>query len=168
MASRDSRHRETFCTVWEAFAREAHKTARGIEKTAEINEALPKILFLSSKKKGSHNRRKARVALEKLYGKIRNQCADLHHKTSCKLVDAYGHIVAEDLNIAGMIKNHHLARLISDAGWRQFLNFLAYKAEITRPVYDPLLPGKETIKGSLHLLDWGMIRYKDDETDSSI
>ncbi len=41
----------------------------------------------------------------------------------------YGHIVAEDLNIKGMVKDHYLAKLISDVGWGQFLNYLAYKAE---------------------------------------
>ena len=84
---------------------------------------------LSKKKKGSSNRRKARKIVAKLYCKIRNQRSDFHHKVSRKIVDTYGFIVVEDLNIKGLVRNHHLAKHISDAGWGQFLNYLTYKAE---------------------------------------
>ncbi|WP_028845440.1 RNA-guided endonuclease InsQ/TnpB family protein [Thermodesulfovibrio thiophilus] len=72
---------------------------------------------LSNKKRGANNRKKARQSVARLHVKIRNQRSDFHHKVSRKLVDTYGFIAIEDLNIKGMVKNHHLAKHISDAGW---------------------------------------------------
>ncbi|MBT9151546.1 MAG: hypothetical protein DDT40_01742 [candidate division WS2 bacterium] len=84
---------------------------------------------LSRKKKDSANRKRARKIVAKLHCKIRNQRSDFHHKVSRRIVDTYGFIVVEDLNIKGMVRNHCLAKHISDAGWGQFLNYLTYKAE---------------------------------------
>jgi putative transposase len=100
---------------------------------------------LSRKKKGSTNREKARAVLAKLHLKVRNQRADFHHKISRKLVDTYGFIVAEDLNIQGLVKNHYLAKSISDAGWGQFLNFLAYKAEEAGCKFEKVAPHQTSI-----------------------
>ena len=84
---------------------------------------------LSRKKKGSNNRKKAKLVLSKLHKHISNQRKDFHHKVSRQIVDNYGYIKVEDLQIKNMVKNHHLARAISDAGWGQFLSFITYKAE---------------------------------------
>ena len=86
-------------------------------------------MSLSRKKKGGSNREKARQSVAKQHRKVRNQRLDFHHKEARKIVNCFGLIVAEDLKIRNMVRNRHLSKSISDAGWGSFLNILAYKAE---------------------------------------
>jgi len=79
--------------------------------------------------KGSRNRHKQNTKVAQLHRKIRNQRKDFHHKLSRKLVDTYDLIVYEHLKITNMVKNHHLAKSISDVGWGQLMHFTEYKAE---------------------------------------
>ncbi|RTI01147.1 RNA-guided endonuclease InsQ/TnpB family protein [Thermus scotoductus] len=83
---------------------------------------------LSRKKKGSNRRKKARLKVAKLHRKIANQRRDFHHKVARRLVNAYGTIVHEDLNILALSRSY-VAKGIHDAGWAQFIAILAYKAE---------------------------------------
>ncbi|MFX1465076.1 MAG: RNA-guided endonuclease InsQ/TnpB family protein, partial [Promethearchaeota archaeon] len=81
------------------------------------------------KQKGSHNRYKQNMKVAQIHRKIRNQRKDFHHKLSRKLVDTYDLIVYEQLTIANLVKNHYIAKSISDAGWGQLMRFTEYKAE---------------------------------------
>lgn len=83
---------------------------------------------LSRKKKGSNNRNNQRIEVARIHRHIRNQREDFNHKLSKTLVDEYDTIVFEKLQIQNMVKNHHLAKSISDAGWYQLIQFTTYKA----------------------------------------
>ncbi len=84
---------------------------------------------LSRKKKGSGKRESAKKRVAKVHRKIQRQRDDFIHKISSSLVENHDLIVFEDLNIAGMVKNHHLAKSIMDAAWTELVQFTAYRAE---------------------------------------
>ncbi len=83
---------------------------------------------LARRKKGSARRRKAREHVARLHEKTANQRRDFHHKQAQTLVDSYGFIAHEALNVKGIARTR-LAKSMHDAGWASFLNILAQKAE---------------------------------------
>lgn len=85
--------------------------------------------ILSRTQKGSNNRRKAKEKVAQLHMKIANIRQDYLHKMSYEIANQYSLVAIEDLNVNGMLKNHNLAKNISDCSWGEFVRQLQYKCE---------------------------------------
>ena len=84
---------------------------------------------LSKAEKGTPERKKARKIVAHVHERIANRRLNFAHQTSRKVVDRFGTIVFEDLNITNMQKNHHLAKSIADVAWNMFITITESKAE---------------------------------------
>lgn len=81
---------------------------------------------LSRTQKQSQHRKKARQKLAKAYLQVQRQREDFARKAANALVSSHDLIAFEDLKIANLVKNHHLAKSISDAAWGRFLEWVRY------------------------------------------
>ena len=95
---------------------------RRLQKIKRLQRAV------SRKVKGSQNRKKAARRLGSQSRHVANQRANTLHQFTSQLAKTKSVVVIEDLNVAGMLKNHHLALAISDVGWGAFRRQLTYKA----------------------------------------
>jgi putative transposase len=83
---------------------------------------------VARRRKGSTRRRQAVKLLARAYQTVKRQRQDFHHKAALQLLRHYDTIYYEDLRVRNLVRNHHLAKSISDAGWRAFLTLLTFKA----------------------------------------
>jgi putative transposase len=102
------------------------RSPRALERS--LRKLRRRARAVSRKQRGSRNRAEAALALARCHRRIRNQRTDALHKATTALARAKSVIVVEDLHVAGLMRNRHLARAIADQGWAEFHRQLAYKS----------------------------------------
>ena len=115
---------EAFATLSDGTRIENHRYYKAAQ--AKLRRAQRKVARRANKK--SKRRRKAIQLLQKAHQHVANQRKDFQHKLAYWLVQHFGMIAVEDLNIKGL-SGGILAKAVHDVGWSSFLNMLAYKAE---------------------------------------
>jgi len=89
----------------------------------------PRFFRTDEKALAKAQRKEKRKQARRIHERIANRRRNFAHQLSHALVSMFGMIAFEDLNIKGMVRNHCLAKSISDAAWNQLVQFTAYKAE---------------------------------------
>lgn len=84
---------------------------------------------LAKKKKGSNNRKKAKLKVARIHAKISDSRRDFTHKLTTQLVRENQTIAVETLAVKNMVKNHCLAKAIHDVSWGEILRQLEYKSD---------------------------------------
>lgn len=98
-------------------------------KRLRIEQRTMKRRFRRGVKEQSNGYQKQKLVVARLHERVANQRKDFLHKVSTAIVKQFDTVVLEDLNIKGMIQNHHFSRAITDVGWSMFEGFVRYKCE---------------------------------------
>ena len=85
--------------------------------------------IMSRRKEGGANWYQAKIKVARIHEKITNTRLVHLHKTSTEIVKSHDIIGMEDLSVEKMLKNHHLAKAISEVSWSQFKTMMEYKAK---------------------------------------
>ena len=110
----------------------------------------------AKKRKGSKNRVKAQKKVARIHARIADRRRDYQHKLSTKLIRENQVVCVESLQVKNMVKNHSLAKAISDVGWGEFVRQLDYKATWygrTLVKIDKFYPSSKRCHACGHLLD---------------
>ena len=102
---------------------------------------------LSKRHKDGKNRNKQRIKVSRIHQKIKDCRTDFIHQLTTRLLFENDIICIEDLRISNMLKNHKLAKSISDASWHEFRRQLEYKSRWynkTISIVDPFYPSSQT------------------------
>lgn len=106
------------------------KQYKNIKTLSKYEDKLTKWQrILSHTQKGSNNRQKIKTKLGKIHFKVSNTRQDFLNKVSSEIANQYSLVAVENLNIAGLLKNHNIAKSISDCSWGEFIRQLEYKCK---------------------------------------
>ncbi len=125
------------------FAKEEKKLAKAQRRHAK-------------KQKGSKNRNKARLKVARLHARINDRRRDYQHKLSTRMVHENQVMCVESLAVKNMVKNHCLAKALSDVGWSEFVRQLEYKSQWygrTLVKIDRFYPSSKTCSACQHVVD---------------
>jgi putative transposase len=106
-------------------------TGEMIENPRWFREAEEQLALLQRKRarheRGSRRYRELSRQIRRLHERVADKRRDFQHKLSARLVEAYGLIIVEDLNVKGLCRSH-VSKSMGDAAWAQFLHMVEYKA----------------------------------------
>ena len=129
-------------------------TGEIIENPRPLKNSLTKLKkaqkSLSRKTKGSTRRERAKIKVNKIHARVANQRTDCLHKLTTRLASTHRTVCIEDLNVAGMGRNHHLAQAIYDSSFGQFRHQLEYKTQkfnTELKIIDRFLPSSKQCSG---------------------